>query len=78
MYNYYEFRPGYYLRQTQNNPEDFQGQALTGGSFSYPVGPVKKLLDSLERRYTNISEDVLGATKTACLRSWPVEFQAGL
>ena len=53
----------------QNNLEDFQGQALMGGSFSYPVDPVEKLLKSLERRYTNISEDLLGATKISYLRS---------
>ena len=69
-------RPGYYLGPVIDKDE-FQGHTITG-NFTYPSNTVETLLKSLDKRYSDVSEDVLGATKIASLTSWPVEFNPGV
>ena len=62
----------------QSDTNSYQGEKLSGSEqFTYPSSTVTKLLESLENRYKDVEEDVLGATRIADFSVWPSEFQNG-
>ena len=61
--------------------DEFKGQALTGNlnMFTSARGKVvESLIKSLETRYNDVQDDVLGATKLGSLQTWPVSFESGI
>ena len=61
--------------------DEFKGQALKGNINMFTSAQAKvveNLIESLETRYNDVQDDVLGATKLASLQTWPVSFESGI
>ena len=75
------FSPGYNLRKLESLEDHvFDGEKLIGDidKFNNSRGVlVSALVVAIGNRYQNIEGSLLGATKIACLKSWPVTEQTG-
>ena len=61
--------------------DEYKGQALKGNlnMFTSEWGKVvENLIESLETRYNDVQDNVLGATKLGSLQTWPVSFESGI
>ena len=75
------YRPGFNLKKltSAENTDEFLGQTLTGASDRFDK-EAASVLDSvilaLEKRYEDVNEGLLNATKIANLNTWPPDFVA--
>ena len=65
--------------------DEYKGQALTGNlnMFTSELRSerrkvVENLIESLETRYNDVQDNVLGATKLGSLQTWPVSFESSI
>ena len=69
---FYEFSsPGYYQRKFPSDSNQFCGQALSGSSFSQSAATVAKLLACMNKRYSDITGNLMAATKIINIQTWP-------
>ncbi|XP_070537593.1 uncharacterized protein [Ptychodera flava] len=74
----FQTRPGPELRKVQRPDGSFAGESLTGDTTQHSAQMPKlltALVETLDRRFSDIDEGVLCATKLADMNAWPASLE---